>query len=113
MSENETIRQISNYNEIFQLIWRGMGVKAGQKVLDIGIGSKAFSAKQMVDQELEVVGIDINPDCQVHSDELGIPIYICDACSLPFGDDSDLLHKIGNTTHMSLGTPLKRPLLWV
>ena len=23
---------------------------------------------------------------------------------------SDLLHKIGNTTHMSLGNPLKRPL---
>jgi ubiquinone/menaquinone biosynthesis C-methylase UbiE len=115
MANNQIIRQITDYSEIFPLIWKTLDVRAGQKALDIGVGIKALSAKQMIEQKLKVVGIDIDPDCQVHGDELGFPVHICDACSLPFEDDSyDFslaffsLHEIDPKKHLDVLSEMKR-----
>lgn len=92
-----------------------MDTKAGQRVLDIGVGSKAYSAKMMLDKKLKVVGVDIDFDCKVQSDELGFPICICDACSLPFKDDSyDFslaffsMHEIDPKKHKDVLSETKR-----
>ena len=115
MGKDQIIRQISDYSEIFPIIWGELGTGAGQKALDLGVGSKALSAKQMLDHKLKVVGIDIDPDCLVHSDELGFPIHICDACSLPFEDDSfDFslaffsMHEIDPKKHLDVLSEMKR-----
>lgn len=88
MEESGTKIQISDYDEIFSLLWRELGAKAGQRALDIGVGSKALSSKQMQNQKLKVIGVDVDPDCRTQIHDLGFPIHICDACSLPFKDAS-------------------------
>jgi ubiquinone/menaquinone biosynthesis C-methylase UbiE len=112
---NQNIIQISAYSEMFSLIWKELDVRSGQKALDIGVGIKGFSAKQMLDQKLKVVGIDIDPNCQTLSDELGFPIHICDASLLPFEEDSfDFslaffsMHEIDPKKHFDVFSEMKR-----
>ncbi|UCE38618.1 MAG: class I SAM-dependent methyltransferase [Thermoplasmata archaeon] len=113
--EKQIIKKISDYNEIFSLIWKELKIKGGQNALDIGVGTRAISSKEMLNKKLKVVGVDINPDCQVHSKLLGIPVHICDASFLPFKDDSyDFslaffsMHEIDPKKHIDVLKEMKR-----
>ena len=114
MIDNQVI-EVSDHNEILSLIWKELDVKPGQKALDVGIGTKALSASGMLDQKLEVVGIDTNPDCLAHSDRLGIPVHICDASHMSFDDgyfDISIafftLHEVDPKKHSGVISEMKR-----
>ncbi len=115
MSEHLMIKRVSEYDEIFPIIWRELDVSAGQRALDIGVGSKASSSSKMLEKKLGVVGVDIDPECRAQSEELGFPICICDACSLPFQDESFdfsiaffTLHEIAPDKHKDVVSEMKR-----
>jgi len=76
--------RIPDHAALFPVLWNEIKPRNGERVLDIGMGSKATSASALASQGFEVVGMDIKPECGKFSKTLYIPVVACDAAAMPF-----------------------------
>lgn len=86
-------------NEIRERIWAFLHLKAGESVLDVGVGHTAYSLNKLIELGCSVTSIDLN-FAVLHEYKTPHADFVrCDAACLPFKDKPFILSLANFTFH--------------